>query len=294
MTTETRLETTPHTDRGVTTVRAVPEKSGIVGAACDWVTATTPMDKVGYGWYDLFVRHGDVVGKKPEHWKNRWYDGARYDDLFWGYNKEWGYIFVASGSNAAVYSPMATMSANRVTRMDLQVTVRMSDAQEGYASDQYLRCLSGFERDRKYTLISNSDKGQTLYIGSRHSDQFGRLYDKGVQAEIEKPGHMWRFEVEFKKPRADSIAREIMACRETCGLDTGITAYLHQWFTMRGVRPLFTTEDQPFVIEVERKVTTEERKLAWLRTQVRPTVEKLFSMGLGDEVQEALGFTPFL
>lgn len=287
------LENPPHTNRGVT-VPSVTEKSVVVGASVDWVTATTDRDRVGYGWWDLFVRHGDETRQKYKEWRNKWYQGARYDDVFWGYSEANGFIFVASGQAANIYAPMASTSARRITRMDLQVTVLMDNPIEGYASDCYLRCLAGFEKERKYSLITNSDKGATLYVGSRMSDQYGRLYDKGVQAKLAEPGLMWRFEVEFKKPRSDSVAHEIMVLRETNGLDVGITAFLHQWFIMRGVRPLFRTEDQPFVVEVERKITADDRKLWWLRTQVRPTVEKLFALGYGDEVQEALGLIPFV
>lgn len=291
MTTGTKpIKENPHTDNmGVTGEAVLNLPTPTIAVGIDWVTATTDRQDVGYGWFDLFKRHCRERGVKDTPWQNRWYSGHQTDSLFWGYNKHYGYVFIASSDNARLYAPMATYSARHVTRMDLQVTVRLDKPSYSYAKQTYKNCCNSHASDRRYSLITNSNGGDTLYVGSRQSDQFGRLYDKGVESGLDKKGYMWRYEVELKKPRAGSAAIAVMQERECGNLDEAILNYVHQWFVMRGVKPKFRATDTAFVVEVSRKITTDERKLEWLRTQVRPTVADLIERGFEQETFAALG-----
>ena len=58
---------------------------------------------------------------------------------------------------------------------------------------------------RRITPMSLSDvQGDTLYLGSRTSEVFGRWYDKGLESATAKAGETIRLEIEFKKHRANS------------------------------------------------------------------------------------------
>lgn len=57
----------------------------------------------------------------------------------------------------------------------------------------------------KWSLVQSSDGGATVYIGSRKSDKFMRIYDKAVQMGL--PDSPWtRFELELKRDTAREIA----------------------------------------------------------------------------------------
>ena len=69
-------------------------------------------------------------------------------------------------------------------------------------------------RFRSYSRITSVDRfqpernGDTVYIGSRDSESFVRVYDKAVQAGVDVP-HWVRVEFEFKKDRANELAGRI-------------------------------------------------------------------------------------
>lgn len=279
----------PMTNRGVTSELCSLLETSV---GVDWLTVTSDRDQAGMFWYEKFLSHCKKFGLTSTEWRNKWYSGLDSGDgLQWGYHPQNGYVFIAQGGVAQLYAPSMAINARRVTRMDVQVTILLDGTVwPAYAHETYRKLLvSDFVKERKYSLIENSQGGSTLYVGSRHSDQFGRIYDKGAQSGIDVPGKVWRFEVEFKKPRADSVAERVVRRGPESGvLVTEIKSLVHQWFLMRGITPLFAPGQGAIVVEVARKQTSADKKLWWLRTQVRPTLKKLFQMGYNDEIFEAL------
>jgi len=117
----------------------------------------------------------------------------------------------------------------------------------------------------------------------------GRFYDKGLQTRSAPPGQYLRYEVEYKSAAAVQIAKQ------TNGLQPGplsefIRCTVHQWFLTRWIVPVFEPDTDTPGLEVRSvmKQTTADRKLAWLRSQVRPTIQYLFELGLKAEVLRAL------
>jgi DNA relaxase NicK len=137
----------------------------------------------------------------------------------------------------------------------------------------------------KASTVTSSYGGSTCYLGSRQSQFYGRLYDKGAQEGME-PGWLWRYEVECKKPAAESVVNRLL---ETEAVSDWVSSYVAQFFDLRGVSPLWHASNIEHAIEIEAKVTSNEQSLQWLRTQVRPTVGRLCVAGLEAEVREALG-----
>jgi len=90
-------------------------------------------------------------------------------------------------------------------RLDLAI-----DVHDGGLKFSELRaCL---ERDRATTRAKTYNSvtgtsGETLYIGSRISDQFLRIYDKAAEQHID--GNWKRIELELKGSRALQMAREL-------------------------------------------------------------------------------------
>lgn len=145
---------------------------------------------------------------QPEDTQRMQYLGqtqARDDgSIFWGTAEQRGmrhYLIQVSGSMADRVATAVLMLGDKladisVTRIDLQLTIERPD---WYKSRSYLDTLRGdvwSGRQRKVTLIDNYGN-DTVYIGSRQSDRFARLYVKESK---------WlRMEFEYKKDRANSV-----------------------------------------------------------------------------------------
>lgn len=257
----------------------------------DWLTMTSEDRKTGEAWWALFERYKSEVTDTdghPKEFQNRWYQGWKVGQVSWGFHKDRGWIFVASGEAANAIWEEALPARHRVTRVDLACDVLLSEVTE-YAKHSFtLLQQANSNMKRNYSLIENNKGGTTLYVGSRNSAQFGRLYDKGLQSGRQDLGLSWRYEVEFKRPLADAIMQGFASAhpdkRSVAIIDT-----VMQWFESRGVLvPMDGDRQQMITTTVQKRVTTFDRKLAWLRTQVRPSVKELVEAGLGGKVIDAL------
>lgn len=257
----------------------------------DWLSCTTKSDEVGLEWsHILHKRKGQngATGFDIKEWRNKYYQGVNVAGLSWGYSERSGYIMIAQGSVAQEYWQKLLPNAARVTRLDLQCTALLVEQDRLLAMRAYTKAKE--IKGRGYSLVQNSQDGQTVYVGSRNSDQFGRLYDKGVKSGMWKPGNFWRYEVEIKKPRADVLAKSLLAANaQGEDMDIPIKTYVWNWFNARGIQPKYSPGDNGLLAEVGKRVTTTDRKLAWLRTQVRPTLLRLIEEGYGDGAALALG-----
>lgn len=263
----------------------------ITYAGVDWVTMTSTKDGVGMKWYELYSKYRRTKlaeGDKEEPYNNGFYAGVGIASMRWGYSDRLGYIVIVSGGDAEHFWQNLEPGRARITRMDL--CVDFTPATPGRLAKKLWNGLS--EERRKelpgLSLFLGSQGGDTLYVGSRHSQQFGRLYDKGVEGKTALPGVHWRAEVEYKKPLAGLMAGELI--QESRGQRVeAIVDTVKNWFFDRGVEVLpERTGREAIRISVEQRITTSDRKLAWLHSQVGPTVQKLVSLGLGREVLNSL------
>lgn len=263
----------------------------ITNASVDWVTMTTSEDKVGYIWYGLYTKYRAQKQRQADIEKpfsNGYYTGLKIASMQWGYEKHLGYILIISGGDAEKLWQHLKPSDARVTRLDLCVDFVKPDVSY-LAKDLYEGTTAERKREQpKLSLYLGPDGGDTLYLGSRHSQQFGRLYDKGVESSTAAPGRYWRAEVEYKKPLSGLMATEL--AEESSDERVGaISDTVINWFLDRGIRLMEDWESRPgMTISVEQRVTTADRKLAWLKSQVSPTVRQLISLGLGKEVMKSL------
>lgn len=263
----------------------------ITYAGVDWVTMTSREDKVGMEWYSMYGRYRReklLEANKEEPFNNGFYAGIGIASMRWGYSDHLGYILIISGSDAERFWQNLEPGTHRVTRLDICVDF-WPKKPSLLARDLYDRVtperLAEFP---KLSLFRGPNGGDTLYVGSRHSQQYGRLYDKGVESRRGEPGQYWRAEVEYKKPLAGLMAQELIqensAERRPAIIDT-----VAHWFIDRGIEALSDDAGkQPIKMTVEQRITTADRKLAWLQTQVRPTIQRLVSLGLGRDVMKSL------
>lgn len=263
----------------------------ITNASIDWVTMTTTADQIGYSWYAMYTKYRDMKKRDANEetpFSNGYYSGLRIASMQWGYEKHLGYIIIISGEDAGRYWDKLSPIDARVTRLDLCVDFIHKDVE--YLARDLFEAASDERRKQKpgLSLFIGPEGGDTLYLGSRHSQQFGRLYDKGVESGTRPPGHYWRAEVEYKKPLSGLMAQELTL--ETSDNRVKVIAdTVINWFSDRGITVLGEEAGERAIqISVEQRITTADKKLAWLRTQVGPTVRQLVSLGLGKEVLNSL------
>lgn len=264
-------------------------------AAIDWVTATTRKDSVGLRWFEIFQSFVDERNLKNlynERWSNGYYSGISCEGLSWGYNDRLGYIIIASSEDADWLWPKIEIASTRITRLDLCVDC-LYESPRDLAGTQYDYITATLlPKQRKYTHFKNSAGGQTLYVGSRHSQQYGRLYDKGAESSQAPMGRLWRYEVEYKKPLSGMVG-EHLRMQDADKLESEIINRVSNWFYERGVLSAdHIREGAVKPILVQKTITSVEKKLAWLRTQVAPTVHQLIEAGWGDDVLHSLLLQP--
>jgi DNA relaxase NicK len=189
--------------------------------------------------------------------------------------------------------------AHNVTRFDLQTTLLSPTVTDEHAGAGFSklaldpRVTAGLVSTK---LISSTPDGSTLYVGSRSSDRFFRVYDKTAESGFDYPERSWRYEIEYKGERAKKVADAIRADRHPTQAiwDCLQTAFSSYGLAIPGDRPAWAWRDAAV-----KHTSDDERRLAWLRRCIRPCVSKLTeafgvdvvlqSLGVIDEVDELTG-----
>lgn len=260
----------------------------------DWITLTCKTsDPNRHKFYQTAQKARDVqtlvTREEVREFNFRGYAGWQVSGLRWGSRHD-GEIIMASGASANVYWKLFMRYATNISRVDLQTTAQLIESHPKLLDDYYKYDPPG--RRLSKTWVQNNQGGQTLYIGSRSSDQLGRVYDKGIESgAFLKQGILWRYELEFKGERAKAMANNLFvaACR-TRDLAAAIQATVFYWFNERGYVPVFRPHPNGVAIQVSlvAEDTDTQRRLAWLKTQVRPSVSDLMNRH-ARETLEALG-----
>lgn len=262
----------------------------VSGGMVDWLTATTQSQSMGMLWLEKFndsrqeenqVRSAGVKGFK----------GMKSGEMSWmyrGYDQR--YMLIARSATANRMWPAMVGPKSQVSRVDWAVDVTLDPRQPGLPGEMY-RVLGKVANRWKTAVILNSDLGQTLYTGSRSSDMYGRLYDKGVQMGKLQPGEYYRYEVEIKGQRArEAVGRMQEFETDTDRLPSWISSNVKEFFSRRFVPVAFEADpDLEDWRSVYVRQTDARKRLTWLRTQVKPSVEWLFEIGLGADVLYNLG-----
>lgn len=143
----------------------------------------------------------------------------------------------ASGKTADFFIKCFELGA-RFTRVDVALDDYDSRLFVGRTWDA-MQAGDWVTRFRSYSRIQSVDRydatrnGDTVYIGSRSSEAFVRVYDKAAESG-DLSGHWVRLEFEFKGPRADEVAGRI--ARETINLRSLIYYYIDFKHRMDGVK----------------------------------------------------------
>ena len=278
----------PATNRGVNSRTATK----ILSFGVDWLTCTTRSEAVQTSWFEWYGRltrdQMDTNGPGKAS-KRLGYDGWLLADNTFvgtGYDGKEA-LWISSGASAQRDWQMVGGPAHRISRIDLQVTCQLrrpryqNIARDVYANRDLSRLL--------HTYIISEDCA-TCYVGSRHSDWFGRVYDKSKSYDA-LPGSTWRYEVVSKNKDINSqLMVQMQDASNALALHDFVCGFVWQWFQKRSCNPAFTTAS-PITIVTETGVNLyyPDRQLAWLRAGVAPVINRLARDGFMNRALEALG-----
>jgi len=265
-------------------------------AGLDWFSATLPCGHPESGQvYHVAFDLSELIfneGNKAAEIMKLGYRGIQSGKFFIGESDQ-GLLIVATGSEAMRAYQHLYISEMHVSRLDLQVTVW--NPQDGRATGVLAEANArdykkrgGKGNNRQIRHIADDGDGYTLYIGSRNSTSFMRLYNKGSESKDEYYEGSWRYEVETHNIVATEAARQLSLA--TVSIEQSIVATVAAYSRDRGLFVPWSAEASLSVLRPLPSIETDDlRSLRWLSAQVRPTVQRLLRAGYSADVAQALG-----
>lgn len=266
-------------------------------AGVDYLTVVASLDcpdkaqVVAYG--HKLIKEEQSNGNSIKEGIRLGYAGFKCGGVFVG-EADQGALVQVSGFTANKAVKLYKGTKAKITRIDLQVTVWYdSDTPEiirRYASVAEADASVSDERTkRQIRKVEDNAGGFTLYIGSRTSAYFGRLYDKYAETKDESYRQALRFEIEVKQERAEQLFRQFTTVNRA--KTERIKSFVAEWYGSRGVYVPFLFKANKMALEpLSREKSDNTRRLAWLKNQVRHTVLELRKTVDDTVILEALGF----
>lgn len=267
-------------------------------AGCDWITSaySTGVGRELHHYQNVSAIAAIELAKgnqvKPFHMRG--YQGDTVGKLSYG-TRTGGHICVLRSWGAETYGNRWPELFCHASRIDVQVTLRCSDTilasmhrslQEASAARAARPEAQRFRLD----TFASHEGLTSIYIGSRTSEQHGIIYNKEVESGEERYRGCYRFEVRLVGPLARAIGHMIYSTAAPVSqLAPGI---VRNWFAARGVTvPVYVGGPGFDLPTPSARDTDDARSMAWLTTQVRPTVERLVDVYGMIAVLDALGLS---
>lgn len=265
-------------------------------AGIDYLTMTVPATDRSYQpWCEdvqLWVESSIGEHNQLKAGGANGYAGVSVGNKFIGYREDGAMLRVSGPSAERAFSAFYR-SFTSVTRIDIQVTAWVSrDPVAGLVAvahqDALIAIKNGTSAAVVASMTTDSRGGATLYIGSRSSEKMFRIYDKHAQTKLDMYRGAIRYELEAKGFSAKRLAKKLHGAGADA--DKWITATVADMVEARGVRFL-GERGAGSAIDLSRQTeeSDADRKLGWLKSQVRPTVAWLIEMGRWDDTMVALG-----
>jgi hypothetical protein len=249
----------------------------ILSSGVDWITTTTKDHSKQYfvrTLAELWLCKQQEAGYERVDFAWNGYIGWRTEGISYG-DRDDGTLVRLSGQQARLHGDVLSGRCDHVSRVDFQVTLKEPNEAKDWA-EAAADTVSGDARvssgQTAMAVISSNRSRSTLYLGRRISDRFYRVYDKHAESKGEWPAGSWRFEVEFKGRRAEHYGALLAQCRGVSEWSRSVVAHTFQdyGFTLPSdAIPRLWFDKTP------RRQTTDEGRLRYLGTCVRPMVQKL-------------------
>lgn len=193
-------------------------------ASVDYLSLSTfsqkEFDKIVAWGVDSTDSSCEIKGVRRMQYLGQQQDKQAGGSFFWGTAEQAGrdhYLCQTSGAFSHTMARLvfgSTWESLNCTRLDIQLTLKTPDWYKSRHLTDWLRAADWPGRRRKITTVDGAGL-DTVYIGSRQSDRFCRIYNKDSE---------WlRLEFEYKADRAIAAATAIF--RE--GTEMGCYGLLH-------------------------------------------------------------------
>lgn len=282
------------------------EISSFLEVGVDYITATShqrnPADSL-YSFGRWMVSEEASNGCKSGDWRASGYRGFRAGRACVGIGRQ-GCIVRASGESASEYWNQLYHVADNITRLDLQVTthngrVAPDRIRKHHAETKRAACGRG--RPAAFKCFYGPNGAETLVLGSRASDRYCRIYDKGLESGEQRYRDAVRYELELKRDAALNMAGYLDSQENDQAL---MVAEVHKFLCNRGTHSGFYNcncrrfvdcvhelrQSSALSVTGRQRAPELTRVLKWLRVCVSPSVTRLRGAGLDSEVCAALGW----
>ncbi len=266
------------------------KNSTVVGIGIDWMTVTAVKAKDSR---TLVLSAQSLVndilpeGTISKPWTAMGYRGQSWGPIKAGARGTDESILILSGATAHKGFGLYPLPLERVTRIDVQVTVALSKPRPTYIEELY-KILPSLPKSSKYgkllTYVSSST-GDSLYIGKRSANTMMRIYDKGGEMGGAKLGSVIRYEMEYRREAAKQVAQALDGHKTP---DMYILSLVLAELKKRSILATFAANSSINAIEVKAVVQTLDSQIKWLAKCVAPVVMRAIEAGRTDDALTAL------
>lgn len=255
------------------------ETAKLVDAGVDYLRVTSKdLERQGtlFEYYQGVLDRDMRLGYKEERGGAFGFWGNKCRHALYGEKEEWCMLQV-SGYEAKRALRVA-VTGTQCTRIDIQCTYQFDDADFAMAMAYIDQCAQQHKtpkhRPPQITEVCQRMDIQTIYIGSRSSDVFVRIYKKFEESGKDEYRNCIRFEVELKGRASKALWQQIVST----GMGVGaLLSILRNVLRDRGVEMPPEGFSDGTVELPPSQTTREEGTMAWLARQVAPAVARLSS-----------------
>jgi hypothetical protein len=165
--------------------------------------------------------------------------------------------------------------ATKISRIDLQVTVKTDPPLEGVARRHYadfVRAGPGGRQGATASIIQSSDGSSTAYLGRRISAKWLRIYDKGRESGEDHYFGCWRYELELKNDTAMDAARYLLSSDDR---QRDVAATLHRHCITHGTEPIYPANGAGLCLLAPRPLTDFAQRCDWLAKSVAGAAQEV-------------------
>lgn len=263
--------------------------SKIQSIGVDWLTCTQYRAlglKMLQAEIERVIYKEKREGNDETTWKGQGYYGRKSGGAVYGVRDD-TYLAILSSDCARENWRSVAQWATNCSRLDLQVTFELKQRDTSLFDRLETHfCSLPPRRGRPLGVCRVRDNrgGNTLYIGSRSSDWYMRIYDKGVESGLCEGGWLVRVEIERKRTLAKRVLAQLM---ESADAEATIFDLVCSDLEKQSVQVSFLYNSLLEVARVD-SISDSQRRLAYLTSSVRPIIEKLINAGFGDRAMEIL------
>jgi len=241
---------------------------------------------------DEVLRQKQDAGEKVSPASRFGFRGLRSDHMFTGVSDH-GALVVVSGAECGPLAQQLITRCDNVSRLDLQVTVWTHGEQPHLGLDLYRYTRANYHQHstrRSCGVTTQHPAGEMFTLGKRISDVYCRVYDKAAESNLGPSRTVWRYEVEFKRKAALTVANRLAL--QECP-PSWVTHQVHQVFSDRAVECTF----EPIGPRQAGDLLFHHQKpdhLAWFRNMVQYSISKAINVHGLPATLESLGLSRLL